>query len=190
LAEADLKKNLGFKGVAGHRAWRRMRGELVKRGHVECAPGDVNGRAVSCVRLLKPWRDGGEEGDEGGAGEGGGLIPASDAPRTGQQVAERCLDRQILGVLRQKGPQGAGTGDVETRLALNMKRNGWRMRELERRYRLRIATHNDGRVLEKRYTLSGAAGGEDSDGSEGDLGAVKEATTKSRAPGEAADDGT
>lgn len=98
---------------------------------------------------MKPWSKA-EPGGEDSGDEAGPDLPRS---LTGCQVAERCLDRQLLGLLCAAGQQGALVSELHEALALNLKRNAHRMRELERRYGVKPSTANAGRALVARYRL-------------------------------------
>jgi hypothetical protein len=178
--EPELKVVLGYAGrdegrVEGHRAWRRVKGAMLRRGLVEeylaqpppAAPGAEAPRAIKCIRLLRPW-PGGDECGAGGEGEegdgaprlpGGALAPPDAA---GAQVCELTLDRQLLRLVAAGGAGGATTADVDAALRLNMKRGAFRVRELQKRFerdargrRLAVQTVNLGRTILNRYTASG-----------------------------------
>eukprot|EP00887_Chlorella_sp_A99_P002297 scaffold10.g2297.t1 len=175
--ERELKVVLGFRTTKGHRQWRRLKPQLVRRGHIQEFLGYAGEerKAVRCIRLLKEWRDDGGGGGSSASSSSESSDSSSDSDSSsssssssdsdsgsedegarrrrrrvnGLQVAELSIDRQLFRLFIAKGPDGLSTREVERNLKLSTKRNTTRLRELERRFG---ATTQTGRSISMRYT--------------------------------------
>lgn len=161
--EKELKVVLGYVKTRGHRRWRRFRKILVDKGCIEVFSGyagDGN-RPTRLVRLLKPWTN--EDNAVGRASAAGDDGNSQDAlfksmlnPTSGRleifgnQVAEVSLDRQILKMIVDAGEKGITTSEVDANFRINLKRNTFRLEELQERFK---SAREDMRIIDSSSTV-------------------------------------
>lgn len=90
--ERDFKSLCGFRGVSGHRLWRKLKNTLLRAGCIREELVTVNGKACTVIWLLRGYSAKGAPEDEG------------DAPQIDyQMVAELSLSPQILLAVLEAG---------------------------------------------------------------------------------------
>ncbi|XP_068654207.1 uncharacterized protein [Aristolochia californica] len=130
LVVSDIKKDLGYRGTAGHRAWRNICKRLKEAGCIEEFKAEVNKKVVKCLRLLKKFEPSCENDD---------LDPdqPTQCAKRGQiteQVVELPVDQQIYNMIQAAGQHGILVTEVCKRLGLNSKRNHRRITSLFSRF--------------------------------------------------------
>ncbi|KAG9443714.1 hypothetical protein H6P81_015054 [Aristolochia fimbriata] len=130
LVVSDIKKDLGYRGTAGHRAWRNICKRLKEAGCIEEFKAEVNKKVVNCLRLLKKFEPSCENDDFDPD------QPTQYAKRgqITEQVVELPVDQQIYNMIEAAGPHGILVPEVCQRLGLNSKRNHRRITSLFSRF--------------------------------------------------------
>lgn len=162
--ESHLKQDLGYSGVQGHRLWRRIRDRMIQMRLIEQFHGITDDdKTETFLRMLNTLMDVESKSD---AVVGPNTIREKPVVRhVGSQIAEMTIDRQIMVRIARQGGAGITSSELlEEQLAVNLKRSGNRMAEIEDRfsctespaYTLNTSTVNKQRSILKRYTASRA----------------------------------
>uniref|UniRef100_A0A7S3VKM4 B-block binding subunit of TFIIIC domain-containing protein n=1 Tax=Dunaliella tertiolecta TaxID=3047 RepID=A0A7S3VKM4_DUNTE len=144
VIESELKIVLGFTGKKGHRYWRRIKGKLLKNGNIHVYVAEMNGKAVTCVKLLKEYTGPAEEG------EGDGDEGEAEAINNGSLLVEVPLERQMLEAVLDAGHDGILTMHIFERLHLMAKKYVPALNELVKKYGLQVIPQHVGRVMQNR----------------------------------------
>ncbi len=122
---------MNFRLTEGHRQWRKHKGNLQQKGHIEAFIAKVNGKTVTCIRLLKDFHHLPHKGRPGGGrpsavaaadeldGEDGAGDAADGEGAAGGSscsvpnlLVEVPLERQMLEVVAAAGPSGIPNNQV------------------------------------------------------------------------------
>ncbi|CAH9114788.1 unnamed protein product [Cuscuta epithymum] len=130
LVVSDIKRELGYKGTAGHRLWRNICHKLKEANVVEEIWAKVDGKAkmkeVNCLHLLKEFSPNHFE-PKSRARECINLCKeqTTKLARKGQitdQLVELPIEHQIFDMVDAEGSRGLTFTEVYRRLGINKKR--------------------------------------------------------------------
>ncbi|THG08515.1 hypothetical protein TEA_002148 [Camellia sinensis var. sinensis] len=150
LVVADIKRDLGYRGTPGHRAWRNIINRLKDARVVEEFCAKVNEKAVNCLRLLKSFSPKNFEPKTTGLGDD---DPDTEQPvklgKRGQitdQLVELPIEHQIYDMVDAAGAKGITITEVCKRLGINNKRHYTRLLNMFSRFgmHLQAESHNRG----------------------------------------------
>ncbi|CAN1286791.1 hypothetical protein LINPERPRIM_LOCUS19417 [Linum perenne] len=154
LVISDVKKNLGYVGRHGHRAWRLICQKLKEAGLVERFDAKVNEKVEHCIRLLKKLSpDGFETKVSGGSSacDGNKQLKFGRRPKINEQLLELPVNHQICDVIAAKGTEGATGIEVCSRLGLDKKKTYERFNDLISRFGMRCQAESHKKTAIYRY---------------------------------------
>ncbi|CAK9179893.1 unnamed protein product [Ilex paraguariensis] len=110
LVVSDIKRDLGYKGTSGHRAWRNICHRLKDARVVEEFYAKVNKREVSCLRLLKEFSPKSFEPKTPGCGyddlDTEQLAKMGKRGQITEQLVELPIEYQIYDMIDAEGSKG------------------------------------------------------------------------------------
>ncbi|XP_042430640.1 uncharacterized protein LOC122017169 [Zingiber officinale] len=140
LVVSDIKKSLGYRKGAGHRAWRAILQRLKEANLVEEIQAEVNGGVVICLRLLKKFHSSDfqpkkvmlshDSFDKENVTTGGKRAHITD------QLVELPLEHCIYDMVDAEGQKGITMPEVCRRLGFTSKKLHKRFVSMRERFRL------------------------------------------------------
>ncbi|KAL7162716.1 hypothetical protein ACSBR2_043073 [Camellia fascicularis] len=150
LVVADIKRDLGYRGTPGHRAWRNIINRLKDARVVEEFCAKVNEKAVNCLRLLKSFSPKNFEPKTTGLGDDDPdmeqLVKLGKRGQITDQLVELPIEHQIYDMVDAAGAKGITITEVCKRLGINNKRHYTRLLNMFSRFgmHLQAESHNRG----------------------------------------------
>ncbi|GAB2291702.1 hypothetical protein Dimus_025953 [Dionaea muscipula] len=140
LLVSDIKRELGYRETAGHRAWRNICGRLKQAGLVEVFDAKVEddqndvavrslkkGKPVSCLRLMKKFSlklfepRTSQSGSDGTDSEQ--LLTSGRRGQNTEQLLELPIEQQIFDMIDAEGSKGLVAFELCKRLGISNKKN-------------------------------------------------------------------
>ncbi|GAB2247567.1 hypothetical protein Droror1_Dr00007449 [Drosera rotundifolia] len=153
LVVSDIKRELGYRQTAGHRAWRNICGRLKQAGLVEVFDANLDdsqdvatgrrlrkSKPVSCLRLMKKFsldlfeRKTSQSGLDGTDAEQ--LSISERRSQSTEQLLELPIEQQIYDMIDSEGPRGLVAFEVSKRLGISNKKNHNRLSIMSSRFGL------------------------------------------------------
>ncbi|CAN1162161.1 hypothetical protein LINPERPRIM_LOCUS1322 [Linum perenne] len=157
LVITDIKKDLGYIGRFGHRAWRRIFQKLKDAGIVEEFDAKVNEKVERCIHLLKKFCPklfetkqlrGSRACDENRQ------LKFGRKPKLNEQLLELPINQQIYDLIDENGTDGAIGIEVCSRLGLDKKKTYERFYDLVSRFGMHCQAENHKKTAVYRYWTS------------------------------------
>ncbi|CAI0447514.1 unnamed protein product [Linum tenue] len=157
LVISDVKRNLGYCGRTGHRAWRHIFQKLKEAGLVEEFDAKVNDKVERCIHLLKKFSPKIFETKPLAGSRGcdeNGQMKFGRRPKINEQVLELPINQQIYDMVDGKGTEGVTGIEVCSRLGLDKKKTYERFRDLVDRFGMHIEAESHKKTAIYRYWTS------------------------------------
>ncbi|CAN0877955.1 SART-1 family protein DOT2, partial [Linum grandiflorum] len=151
LVVSDIKKELGYSGYHGHKAWRLIFQKLKEAALVEGFDAKVNEKVEHCIRLLKKFSPDVFETKLFGGSDRNKQLKFGRRPKMNEQLLELPIDHQIFDVIAAKGTEGATGIEVCSRLGLEKKKTYERFNDLISRFGMRCQAESHKKTAIYRY---------------------------------------
>ncbi|KAA8541644.1 hypothetical protein F0562_022796 [Nyssa sinensis] len=159
LVVSDVKRDLGYRGNSGHRAWRNICNRLKDARVVEEFCAKVNKKEVSCLRLLKKFTIKNFEPKSLGCGyddiETEQLVKLGKRGQITDQLVELPIEHQIYDMIDAEGSKGLTITEVCKRLGINNKRYYTRLLNMFSRFGMHLQAESHNRGVAYRVWTSG-----------------------------------
>ncbi|XP_057504442.1 uncharacterized protein LOC130787950 isoform X1 [Actinidia eriantha] len=159
LVVADIKRDLGYRGSPGHRAWRNICNRLKDARVVEEFCAKVNKKEVSCLRLLKSFSPKNFEPKTLGCGDDDldaeQLVKLGKRGQISDQLLELPIEHQIYEMVDAEGSKGLTITEVCKRLGINNKRYYTRLLNMFSRFGMHLQAESHNRGVAYRVWTSG-----------------------------------
>ncbi|KAL3632952.1 hypothetical protein CASFOL_025936 [Castilleja foliolosa] len=160
LVVSDIKQDLGYRGTAGHRAWRNVCHKLKDARVVEECCTMINKKEVICLRLLQSFSPSHFEPKLHGHGHDDIDTEQSNNPLKREQITELLVElpilRQIYDMVDAAGSKGLTNIEVCRRLGLCSKEYHKRyFKQMISRFRLHVQLENHNRSEVYRVWTAG-----------------------------------
>ncbi|XP_022853182.1 uncharacterized protein LOC111374704 isoform X2 [Olea europaea var. sylvestris] len=159
LVVSDIKRDLGYRGTQGHRAWRNIFHRL-KDAHVveECCVM-ANKKEVNCLRLLKKFSPSYFEPKSHGRGHDSiDMEQPINLGKRGQateQLVELPILRQVYDIIDAEGSKGLTITEVCKRLGIRNKPYYNRLLNMFSRFGMHLQAESHNRCVGYRVWSSG-----------------------------------
>ncbi|CAN0906918.1 hypothetical protein LINGRAHAP2_LOCUS24517 [Linum grandiflorum] len=157
LVITDVKKNLGYCGRFGHRAWRRIFQKLKDAGIVEEFDAKVNDKVERCIHLLNKFSPKIFQTKPLGrscAYDNIRQLKFGRRPKLNEQLLELPINLQIYDLIDEKETEGAVGIEVCSRLGLDKKKTYERFYDLVSRFGMHCQAENHKKTAVYRYWTS------------------------------------
>ncbi|CAI9753733.1 unnamed protein product [Fraxinus pennsylvanica] len=150
LVVSDIKRDLGYRGTQGHRAWRNICHRLKDACIVEECCTVVNKKEVNCLRLIKKFSPSYFEPKSHGHGHDDiDMEQPTNVGKRGQateQLVESPILRQVYDIIDAEGSKGLTITEVCKRLGIRNKLYYNRLLNMFSRFgmHLQAESHNRG----------------------------------------------
>ncbi|MCL7041505.1 hypothetical protein MKW94_017459 [Papaver nudicaule] len=159
LVVSDIKQALGYKEAAGHRAWRKIRNQLKDAGLVEEFDAKVNGKTVSCMRLLKKNSHKQFEPKHAACGtdvfNSGQQVKFGNRGQVSAQIFELPIEHQIHDMIAAEGTKGITVNEILKGLGLGNKKYYTRLLNMFSRFGCHLQSESHNRSKLYRVWTSG-----------------------------------
>ncbi|XAR49896.1 hypothetical protein NMG60_11004070 [Bertholletia excelsa] len=157
LVVADIKRDLGYRGTAGHRAWRNICNRLKDARVVEEFIAQVNKKMVNCLRLLKSFSPKNFEPKTLGRRDDLDMDQLMKMGKRGQitdQVVELPIQHQIYDMVDAEGSKGLTITEICKRLGIKNKQYYTRLFNMFSRLGMHLEAENHNKGLVYRVWTS------------------------------------
>nr|XP_011467426.1 PREDICTED: uncharacterized protein LOC101308114 isoform X2 [Fragaria vesca subsp. vesca] len=159
LVVGDIKKELGYCGTSGHRAWRNICQRLKAAQLVEVFDAKVNGKVESCLRFVEnssPTRVDPRtvvHVDEDFVEEQN--VKFGKKCKITDQLVELPIEHQIYEIIDAAGSEGLTRNEVMERLGIDNKKNYARFVTMCSRFEMSLQPEMHKKAVAYRFRTSG-----------------------------------